>query len=145
MKYSVARKSGCWSTFGGIQARVATLISRADVLAKSLPDIDVAYEWWGEALGGRRKMEDIASNRVYPLWGLRRGDLLIDFFQTFEQMHGALRRRTEGDMLLLQDLIIAIEAGQDVTNRLPKLRELVKSKGESLRPASNVTKKLRRA
>jgi hypothetical protein len=26
MKYSVARKSGCWSTFGGIQARVATLI-----------------------------------------------------------------------------------------------------------------------
>jgi uncharacterized protein (DUF488 family) len=34
-----------------------------EALAKSLSDIDVAYEWWGEALGGRRKMEDITSNR----------------------------------------------------------------------------------
>ena len=33
-----------------------------DALAKSLPDIGIDYEWWG-ALGGRRKMEDIASNR----------------------------------------------------------------------------------
>ena len=34
-----------------------------DALSKSLPDIGIAYEWWGEALGGRRKIEDIASNR----------------------------------------------------------------------------------
>jgi uncharacterized protein (DUF488 family) len=32
-------------------------------LAKSLPDIGITYEWWGEALGGRRKIKDTGSNR----------------------------------------------------------------------------------
>ena len=34
-----------------------------DALAKNLPRIGIAYEWWGEALGGRRKMVDTSRNR----------------------------------------------------------------------------------
>jgi uncharacterized protein (DUF488 family) len=34
-----------------------------DALAEKLPRIGIAYEWWGEALGGRRKMDDNAANR----------------------------------------------------------------------------------
>lgn len=34
-------------------------------LRKSLPDLGVAYEWWGEALGGRRRT--VADSR-HPAW-----------------------------------------------------------------------------
>lgn len=34
-----------------------------DALAENLPRVGIAYEWWGEALGGRRKMDDVADNR----------------------------------------------------------------------------------
>lgn len=34
-----------------------------DALAESLPRVGIVYEWWGEALGGRRTMDDSAGNR----------------------------------------------------------------------------------
>lgn len=36
-----------------------------DALRKSLPDLGVAYEWWGDELGGRRRP---AAHTRHPAW-----------------------------------------------------------------------------
>ena len=37
-----------------------------EALQKSLPELGIAYEWWGETLGGRR--EDTAQTSRHPAW-----------------------------------------------------------------------------
>jgi hypothetical protein len=91
-----------------------------------------------------RHMLDIADGRLYKLWGLRKGDQLQEFFGTFERMHTALRVGVEEDMKLLNQVIAAIQRGGDLSDQVPKLREALTAKGDSLRDASEVTLKLRR-
>jgi hypothetical protein len=91
-----------------------------------------------------RHMLDIADGRLYKLWGLRKGDQLQEFFGTFERMHTALRTRVEEDMKLLNQVIAAIQRGGDLSDQVPKLRQALTAKGDSLRDASEVTLKLQR-
>lgn len=91
-----------------------------------------------------RHMLDVADGRLYKLWGLRKGDQLQEFFGTFERMHTALRTRVEEDMKLLNQLIAAIQRGGDLSDQVPKLRQALTAKGDSLRDASEVTLKLQR-
>lgn len=91
-----------------------------------------------------RHMNDVAEGRLYKLWGLRRGDQLQEFFQSFDRMHGALRERVEEDMKLLNRVVAGIESGGDLPGLVPSLREALVAKGESLREASEVTQQLRR-
>jgi len=91
-----------------------------------------------------RHFNDIEAGRLYKLWGLRKGDQLQDFFAAFEGMNNALRQRVEADMLLLNEVIAAIDRGDDLADKVPKLREAVVAKGDSLRPASDTTQKLKR-
>jgi methyl-accepting chemotaxis protein len=92
-----------------------------------------------------RHINDIENNRLYELWDLRKGDQLQEFFASFKAMHGALRERAEADMLVLNRLITAIERGDVPTEELPRLKELLKEKGDSLRNASEVTQQIKRA
>ena len=92
----------------------------------------------------RRHMSDIEQGRLYKLWGLRKGDQLQEFFSTFERMHGALRERVEADMILMNEVIAAIQAGRDLTDLVPKLRSAVVKKGDSLRDASDTTQQIQR-
>lgn len=91
-----------------------------------------------------RHMKDIAGNRLYGLWGLRRGDQLQEFFYDFKTMHDALRERVQEDMRLLSGLIEAIERGGDLTEQLPALRQQLDRKGDSLRSAGDLTMRIRR-
>lgn len=91
-----------------------------------------------------RHISDIENNRLYNLWDLRKGDQLQEFFAGFKAMHTALRERVEADMLVLNRLISAIERGDVPTEELPRLKELLQQKGDSLRDASEVTQQIKR-
>lgn len=91
-----------------------------------------------------RHMKDIAGNRLYELWGLRKGDQLQEFFDDFKTMHDALRERVQEDMRLVSALIAAIERGDDLTEQLPALRQQLTHKGDSLRGAGDLTMRIRR-
>ncbi|MBW2735264.1 MAG: hypothetical protein JRH20_23010 [Deltaproteobacteria bacterium] len=91
-----------------------------------------------------RHMKDIEANRIYPLWGLRKGDQLQEFFAAFQDMHASLRERTEKDMILLNQVIAAIDRGDGLEEMMPRIRERVVEKGDSLRDASDVTQQIRR-
>jgi len=91
-----------------------------------------------------RHMNDIEANRLYKLWGLRKGDQLQEFFGAFERMHGALRSRVEEDMKLLQEVITSVEGDKDLKALVPRVREALVAKGDSLRDASDVTQRLTR-
>jgi methyl-accepting chemotaxis protein len=92
----------------------------------------------------KRHMNDIEQGRLYRPWRLRKGDQLQDFFAAFERMHAALRERVESDMRLLDRLVAAIERGDDLREEVPKLKEVLRSKGESLREAGADTLQIMR-
>jgi nitrogen fixation/metabolism regulation signal transduction histidine kinase len=92
-----------------------------------------------------RHMNDIEANRLYPLWELRKGDQLQDFFATFKRMHAALRARVEADMILFNRLMAAIDRGDDLRGQLPAIKERLTEKGDSLRDASETTQKIIRS
>ena len=92
-----------------------------------------------------KHMEDVAEGRLYDLWGLRKSDQLQDFFATFERMHSALRTRTRQDVALLNGVIAALETGVSTADQLPSLRQAIQAKEESLRDASDETRRIQRA
>jgi len=89
-----------------------------------------------------KHMKDITEDRLYKLWSLRRGDQLQDFFATFERMHHALRTRARQDIALLSDVIAALETGTGPADQLPALRRAMQAKEESLRDASEQTRRI---
>jgi len=86
-----------------------------------------------------RYVNDIAADRLYKLWGLRKGDQLQEFFRSFEGMHTALRARVEEDMSLLSRVLSAIDAERDVKELVPVLRESLARKRDSLRDVGDAT------
>lgn len=104
--------------------------------------IVMTHKYAGPIFKISRHLEDIERNRIYELWDLRKGDQLKEFFAKFKAMHGALRSRVEADMLVINRLIMAIERGEVPTEHLPRLKELLKEKGDSLRPAGEVTQEI---
>lgn len=124
--------------------RLFVLIGFAVLLALLIAayGIVMTHKLAGPLFKIRRHINDIERGRLYPLWGLRKGDQLKDFFADFERMHAALRQRVEQDMMLLNEVIAAIERGDDLREPVERMRQLVGDKGQSLRDASNVTKRL---
>ncbi len=91
-----------------------------------------------------RHMKDITNDRLYPPWGLRKGDQLQQFFNDFSEMHGALRARVEQDIQLLEEVIAAAEASGELADLLPRLRAQLARKVDSLREASGSTLRIQR-
>jgi hypothetical protein len=86
-------------------------------------------------------MKDIKDGRLYPLWGLRKGDRLQDFWLTFRDMHQTLRDRTSRDVEVLAR---AIGAGEEAVRTadsanmreaLEEMRALRHAKVELLGPS----------
>jgi len=90
-----------------------------------------------------KHMQDVANNRLYGLWGLRRGDHLKELHATFERMHTALRKRNRDDIALLRAVIADAEAGGALADQLPALREALADKEGAMRDASETTQRIR--
>ena len=86
----------------------------------------------------------VRDNRLGPApAGLRKGDELQDFYGTFREMHQAVRGRVEDDVRVLGNVVSALETSVDarapgVQRALDELRQLRKSKEESLEPQADV-------
>jgi len=75
----------------------------------------------------------VKEGKLKPIWNLRKGDQLQDFFDLFKQMHIALRQREEAELTTLKQVIETTEAqlvapyrdgGPQMDQPLASLREL---------------------
>ncbi len=107
--------------------------------------IVMTHKLAGPLLKMTRHMNDIEVNRLYELWELRKGDQLQDVFASFKRMHASLRQQVETDMILMNRLVAAIDRGGDLKEELPRIKERLREKGDSLRSASETTQKIIRS
>ncbi len=54
--------------------------------------------------------DQMANGRLPPVWGLRKGDMLQDFFASFKEMYDATRERLGGDVASMEKLLAATKA-----------------------------------
>jgi hypothetical protein len=54
--------------------------------------------------------DKMAVGTIGPVWGLRKGDMLQDFFASFKEMHDAVRARLTTDVATMEQLITACKA-----------------------------------
>lgn len=90
-----------------------------------------------------RYMAEIKEGRLGPVYDLRRGDQLQDFFESFKQMHTALRATVEAEVAVLNEVIQSTEShlaqlgtesgSSDLEGHLETLRELRDQKDASLK------------
>jgi hypothetical protein len=57
-----------------------------------------------------RYFDEMAAGKLGPVWGLRKGDMLQDFFGSFREMHDATRGRLTDDVAALTRLSAACQA-----------------------------------
>ena len=76
--------------------------------------------------------DEMAEGRLSPIYPLRRGDMLVGFFNRFKDTHETVRRRQTGDMDKLEALLAAVgdraqgtasETLDDARNYLARRRE----------------------
>jgi uncharacterized membrane protein YciS (DUF1049 family) len=84
-------------------------------------------------------LKGIRDGRLGPIYSLRKGDQLHDFYEVFRQAHDALRQRTQEEVRVLAQAIQVTEtvlqgAGEreELNRKLDELRELKRRKEESL-------------
>jgi hypothetical protein len=88
-----------------------------------------------------RYMHEVRDGKLGPVYDLRRGDQLVEFFAGFKEMHTALRKQAEGEVTALEEVIAAAErhlaqnaAGAgDLARQLDVLREMRDRKAASLK------------
>ncbi len=87
-------------------------------------------------------MKKVKEGNLGPIYDLRKGDQLHDFFESFKQMHTSLRRECEQQVKILDEMITAAErhlTQQDpretgeISRHLDELRKLRDRKKESLK------------
>ena len=54
--------------------------------------------------------DQMAAGKLGPVWGLRKGDMLQDFFGSFKEMHDAVRSRLTADHAAIEKLVAACNA-----------------------------------
>ena len=76
----------------------------------------------------KRYLGEIEEGRLDRLAGLRKGDQLQEFFTALDHMQTALRGRAEADLALLDQVIAAVDKGEDVRALLPQVRQAAEAK-----------------
>jgi hypothetical protein len=54
--------------------------------------------------------DKMAEGRLGNVWGLRKGDMLQDFFGNFKEMHEAVRTRAQSDVITMESTASALRA-----------------------------------
>jgi hypothetical protein len=83
-------------------------------------------------------LDKVRDGKYTPVYNLRKGDQLIDFFEHFKEAHNALRKVQEKDVQTLRDLIAAAEKSDapgksaELAASLDDLRKLLATKEAGL-------------
>jgi hypothetical protein len=76
---------------------------------------------------------DVRANRLKQIWPLRKGDQLQDFFESFQSMHDALRKRQQDEAALLREVLAAVQGSPvAATEAIGRLRTLAEAKEASV-------------
>jgi hypothetical protein len=54
--------------------------------------------------------DKMGEGRLGNVWGLRKGDMLQDFFGNFKEMHEAVRTRAQSDVITMESAVTALRA-----------------------------------
>jgi lipopolysaccharide/colanic/teichoic acid biosynthesis glycosyltransferase len=84
-----------------------------------------------------RHMDEVRDGQLKKIWGLRKGDQLIEFFNHFKEMHDELKKRIGEDILVLQTIKDNLSATEEPNNRkaLEQIELLIEKKSEQLEDA----------
>jgi hypothetical protein len=83
-------------------------------------------------------LDKVTGGRYEPIYNLRKGDQLVEFYEHFKQAHAALRERQERDVMTLRAALAAAdEAGlagrsPELEARIADLQTLLETKEASL-------------
>jgi hypothetical protein len=82
-------------------------------------------------------MEQMAEGRIGNTTPLRKGDMLVDFFDAFREAHGAVRVRLKGDAEAMSTLVKAVAAapgdlGATARDEMDELERHVEMREKSL-------------
>jgi nitrogen fixation/metabolism regulation signal transduction histidine kinase len=90
-----------------------------------------------------RYMNDMKEGKLGEVYDLRKGDQLRDFFDTFKQMHLALRKQAQDEVATLDEVIASTErhlaqagpqaSAGELARYLDSLRQLRDRKSQSLK------------
>ena len=79
-----------------------------------------------------RYLQAIKEGRFPKLYGLRRGDQLVEFYNVFKETYEALKERTARDLELLEEARKALEKSGADGQLLSKLDEAIQEKRQAL-------------
>ena len=79
-------------------------------------------------------LDKVKDGKYTPVYNLRKGDQLVEFFEHFKEAHAALRKVQEKDVQTLRDLIAAAEKSESFASStaLAELRTLLARKEAGL-------------
>lgn len=81
------------------------------ILGIGLAGIVVTHKVAGPIFKMQRHLRDVAKGKLEVPWGLRKGDELVEFFETFRKMVASLRHEREEQILVLKGVLAEIEHG----------------------------------
>ena len=101
------------------------------VVGIGIAGIVVTHKVAGPIFKMKRHLGEVAEGKYQVPWSLRKGDELVDFFETFRKMVVALRDEREAHMKVLEDAATALDDDKaEVRESLRKLRaDMQKSLG----------------
>jgi hypothetical protein len=71
-----------------------------------------------------RYCEKIRDANLGPIYPLRQGDQLQEFYHSFEAMHDAIRKRSEDEVRMLGAIIEMLERGEAAKDAAAQLQSL---------------------
>lgn len=98
-------------------------ILAALVVAIGVAGIVVTHKVAGPIFKMQRHLKDVAAGKLSVPWGLRKGDELVDFFESFREMVSSLRKQRQEQIARVDEVMEALE-GTGNDEQVAKLRAL---------------------
>ncbi len=100
------------------------------ILGIGFAGIVVTHKVAGPIFKMRRHLRDVAKGKLEVPWGLRKGDELVEFFETFRKMVASLRKEREDQIAQLKSALA--ELGPDNEQAAASIKRLISSLERSL-------------
>jgi nitrogen fixation/metabolism regulation signal transduction histidine kinase len=89
------------------------------ILGIGIAGIVVTHKVAGPIFKMQRHLRDVAKGRLEVPWGLRKGDELVEFFDTFRNMVASLRQQREDQLVVLKRAVEELSNEQNSEALVP--------------------------
>jgi hypothetical protein len=118
--------------------RVLILVGVLLIIGLGIYGIKMTHKVAGPLFKVSLYLDKLRDGTYDTVYNLRKGDQLVDFYESFKAAHAGLRTLQEEDVAQLKELIAAAEAANigeksdELAAALEELKEILKAKEESL-------------